>query len=204
MDRSATPDVAKLSRGLRAIDSSTVRLVRLVDELLDLTRLRMGHPIELTLTPTDLVGLVRRTADEFQQMHPERTITIKADGDGLSGEWDAERIERVVANLLSNAVKYSDPDSEIGVSASAESRDGRRWAVLAVSNSGVGIPASEVDRVFDTYYRGTNVSRSISGTGVGLAGARHIVEQHGGAINVESVPGERTTFTVRLPITAST
>jgi signal transduction histidine kinase len=82
-------------------------------------------------------------------------------------------------------------------------RDGRPWAVLAVSNRGVGIPPAEVDRVFDTYYRGTNVSGSIGGTGVGLAGARHIVEQHGGQIGVHSVEGETTTFTVRLPAKAS-
>ena len=113
------------------------------------------------------------------------------------------RIERVVANLLSNAVKYSAPDSEISLAASAEVRDLRPWVVLAVSNQGIGIPAKEVDRVFETYYRGSNVLGSIGGTGVGLAGARDIVEQHGGEIDVTSVEGGTTTFTVRLPATVS-
>jgi signal transduction histidine kinase len=69
-----------------------------------------------------------------------------------------------------------------------------------VSDNGVGIPPTELDRVFEPYYRGSNVAGSIGGTGVGLAGTRHIVEQHGGEISVESVIGESTTFTVRLPL----
>jgi PAS domain S-box-containing protein len=203
LDRPGSSKREQLVKGLQSIDTSTVSLVRLLDELLDLTRLRMGHPIELNVAPTDLGELVQRTADECQEMHPEATITMSTNGDRILGEWDAARIGRVVANLLSNAVKYSAPDSEIGVSTSSEVRDGRPWAVLAVSNRGVGIPPAEVDRVFDTYYRGTNVSGSIGGTGVGLAGARHIVEQHGGQIGVRSVEGETTTFTVRLPAKVS-
>jgi signal transduction histidine kinase len=97
-------------------------------------------------------------------------------------------------------VKYSDTDTEIAITTGSDVREGRGWARLAVTNRGVGIPAHELDRVFDTYFRGTNVLGSISGTGVGLAGARHIVEQHGGKIGVESVEGETTTFTVRLPL----
>jgi signal transduction histidine kinase len=96
-------------------------------------------------------------------------------------------------------VKYSARDGEINLSAWAEEADGRPWAVLAVSNQGIGIPAKELHRVFETYYRGSNVSSSVGGTGVGLAGARDIVEQHGGRIDVQSVEDETTTFTVRLP-----
>jgi signal transduction histidine kinase len=117
----------------------------------------------------------------------------------LVGNWDEARIERVVANLLSNAVKYSSPGTDIDVDISRELRNGKAWAVLAVSNEGVGIPEHEQDRVFEAYYRATNVAGSIGGTGVGLAGARHIVEQHGGQITVDSVVNGTTTFTVRLP-----
>ena len=196
-------DMGKLATGLAAIDTSTMRLVRLVDELLDLTRVRMGHPIDLNRSPTDLGELVRRTADEYRKMQPEREIVVEVDGDGFLGDWDATRIERVLDNLLSNAVKYSAPDSAIRLAASGDDGQDGRWAVLAVSNSGQGIPAAEVDRIFDTYYRASNVSGSVGGTGVGLAGARHIVEQHGGTIGVESVEGGATTFTIRLPMTAS-
>ena len=200
MDRSEPPDLEQLTRGLRAIDSSTRRLVGLVDELLDVTLLRMGHSIDLNVAETNLADIVRRTVDEYQQAHPDRAIDVRMEAPDLLGMWDATRIERVVANLLSNAVKYGTADSQIRVAASTDGGDDRTWAVLAVSNQGPGIPAAEVDRVFDTYYRASNVSDSISGTGVGLAGVRHIVEQHGGAVGVESVEGETTTFTVRLPM----
>jgi signal transduction histidine kinase len=146
---------------------------------------------------------VRRTADEYRQMQPERDIVVGVDGDSLIGDWDATRLERVLDNLLSNAVKYSTPDSEVRVAATKDDGAGGPWAVLAVSNTGQGIPVAEVDRIFDTYYRATNVAGSIGGTGVGLAGARHIVEQHGGTIGVESVEGGTTTFTIRLPMIAS-
>jgi signal transduction histidine kinase len=203
LSRDEVVDVEKVDSGLQAIDRSTGSLVRLVDELLDLTSLRMGHPMELKVGATDLEELVRRTIAEYDEMHPGRTITVHADGQPLVGEWDAVRIGRVVSNLLSNAFKYSTPDSEITVTTGSETRDGRRWAVLSVSNRGVGIPERELDRVFETYFRGTNVPGAVGGTGVGLAGARHIVQQHGGEIGVESVEGETTTFTVRLPVRSS-
>jgi signal transduction histidine kinase len=136
-------------------------------------------------------------------MQPEREIVMDVDGEDLVGEWDATRIERVLDNLLSNAVKYSSPDSAIDVVASDEAGQDGRWAVLSVSNTGHGIPAGELDRIFDTYYRATNVAGTVGGTGVGLAGARHIVEQHGGTITVDSVEGGTTTFTVRLPLSDS-
>jgi len=201
LDRSGSPDFEKLAKGLRAIDTSTVRLVRMVDELLDLTRLRMGDPIDLNVAPTDLGEIMRRTADEFQQAHLDRSFAVNLDADGIVGHWDRTRIERVIANLLSNAVKYGDPDSEIELTASPEMRDGRPWVSFAVSNRGVGIPPAEHDRVFDTYFRGSNIPHTVGGTGVGLAGARQIVEQHGGTISVDSVEGETTTFTVSLPVT---
>jgi PAS domain S-box-containing protein len=194
------PDATEVASGLQTIDDSTVHLVRLIDELLDLMRLRMGHPVELDLAPTDLIEIARRLADEYQKMSPDHPIRVEADGDSLVGTWDKARLERVVSNLLSNAVKYGVHGGEIHISLAREEDDGQEWAVLAVRNHGLGIPAGELDRVFDVYYRGTNVSETISGTGVGLAGARHIVEQHGGSIGAESVPGETTTFTVRLPL----
>jgi PAS domain S-box-containing protein len=195
------PDPTEVASGLQTIDDSTVHLVRLIDELLDLMRLRMGHPVELDLAPTDLIEIAKRLAGEYQKMSPDHPIRVDTDVDALVGNWDKARLERVVSNLLSNAVKYGAHGGEIGISVTQERQDGRDWAVLAVRNHGLGIPAAELDRVFDVYYRGTNVSETISGTGVGLAGARHIVEQHGGAIGADSVPGETTTFTVRLPLT---
>jgi signal transduction histidine kinase len=190
----------QIAEGLETIDESTAQLVRLVDELLDLTRLRMGQPVQLDLGPTDMIRVARRLGDEYQKMSPRHVIRVESNLARLLGDWDGARIERVVANLISNAVRYSPRGGEITVNATCEQRNGQEWAVLDVSDNGVGIPPEELDRVFEPYYRGSNVAGSIGGTGVGLAGTRHIVEQHGGEISVESTMGESTTFTVRLPL----
>jgi PAS domain S-box-containing protein len=193
-------EVEQIAEGLEAIDDSTAQLVRLIDELLDLTRMRMGQPVELDVGPADVVEIARRLATEYQKMSPRHVISVETDLRRLVGDWDGARIERVVANLVSNAIKYSPRGGDITILASREDREGEDWAVLAVRDHGMGIPASELGRIFEPYYRGSNVSRSISGTGVGLVGTRHIVEQHHGEIAVESVVGEVTTFTVRLPV----
>ena len=192
--------LAEFEDGLQSIDESTVQLVRLVDELLDVTRLRMGQPVELDLGPTDIVKIARRLSDEYQKMSPRHVIEMETGVNRLVGEWDEARIERVMANLLSNAVKYSPMGGRIVVRTSSEERDGEEWAVLSVQDEGMGIPPDELSRVFDPYFRGSNAVGKTSGTGVGLAGTRHIVGQHGGTIAVESAIGKMTIFTVSLPL----
>ncbi len=197
--RGQPAETDSLADGLQAIDESTGQLVRLVDELLDVTRWRMGHPVDLDLGPTDLVKIARRLATEYQNMSPRHTIHVDPAEPRLVGDWDEARIERVVANLLSNAVKYSPHGGAITMRAWREQHDGGEWAVLTVEDHGMGIPAAELSRVFEPYYRGSNVAKTTNGTGVGLAGTRHIVEQHGGEISAESIVGQSTAFTVRLP-----
>ncbi len=198
--RTEGPNIPEVATGLQTIDESTVRLARLIDELLDLMRMRMGHAVDFDLEPTDLIEVARRLAAEYDGTHPTQPIRIETHLDSLTGNWDRARLERVVSNLLSNAMKYGDQGREITLIATSEGREARQWAVLAVRNHGPGIPPAELDRIFEAYYRGSNVGATISGAGVGLTGARHIVEQHGGSIGVESVPGAVTTFTVRLPM----
>jgi signal transduction histidine kinase len=100
-----------------------------------------------------------------------------------------------VANLLANAIKYSPSGGDVLISVDVEDR----WAVLAVRDDGMGIPASDLPHVFERFHRGSNVAR-LSGTGLGLAGAKDIVEQHGGTISVMSTEGRGTTVVVRLPL----
>lgn len=190
---------ADLSDGLEVIDESTAQLVRLVDELLDLTRLRMGHELELDVGPADFVKIVQRVATQYQKISPRHEITVTTDRGRVLGDWDEARIERIVANLVSNAVKYSPRGGVITIDVSEEERDNQEWAVLVVRDNGIGIPPAELERVFEPYYRASNTAGTVSGSGIGLAGTRHIVEQHGGAITVESKAGD-TTFTVRLPL----
>ncbi|HEX7189824.1 MAG TPA: ATP-binding protein, partial [Actinomycetes bacterium] len=114
---------------------------------------------------------------------------------GIVGEWDATRIERVVRNLLDNALKYSPGGGRVGVAVRAENG----WAVVAVTDQGVGIPEEELPMLFEKFHRGSN-TRDLRGTGLGLAGSQAVVRQLGGTIDVDSRLGEGSTFTVRLPL----
>ena len=114
----------------------------------------------------------------------------------LVGNFDAPRLERVVDNLLGNAIKYSPGGGCITLSANQQ--DG--WATVVVRDQGIGIPEDDLPHVFEPFRRGANVVGRISGTGIGLASARRIVERHGGTLSVDSQPGEGSAFMIRLPL----
>lgn len=122
----------------------------------------------------------------------------------LVGDWDRVRLERLVDNLLSNAIKYSPHGGDVVVTIRQARCHGGDWAVLAVRDQGIGIPAAEFGRIFERFHRGTNVAGRITGTGIGLASARQVAAEHGGSIAVESREGGGSTFTVRLPLSAET
>jgi signal transduction histidine kinase len=108
-----------------------------------------------------------------------------------------EHLERMVANLISNAIRYTPENGSVKVKLSVEDSS----IVLTVADSGIGIPESDLPRIFNEFYRAGNARRmTTSGTGLGLAITRFIVEKHGGDIQVNSVEGEGTIFTVKLPV----
>ncbi len=178
-----------------------MRMAKMLDELLDASQLRAGRPLDLDLRELDLVRLARDAAEELQRLAPEHSIEVSSGLSCLLGRWDALRLERVLANLLSNAVKYSPAGGVIRVTLEGKQCEGAAWAVLQVSDQGIGVAAEDHAKIFDWFGRGANArERAIAGTGIGLAGARAIVEQHGGSIVVESALEHGSTFTVKLPI----
>jgi signal transduction histidine kinase len=191
----------RLAKGLASIDASAMQLSAQIDELLDLTRVQMGRPIELDRRPTDLVDLAQGVIAEQQRTTERHQLRFTSAIPALVGEWDAVRLVRVLDNLLANAVKYSPGGGAIEVSLARENDGGAAWAVLAVRDHGLGIPAADQPRIFERFRRARNVVGRIGGTGIGLASARHLVEQHGGTITVVSQEGVGSTFTVRLPLT---
>ena len=154
------------------------------------------------MTDHPFVGAIRgHHGIERGGAHRPIRIPQEADEDGpIVGSLDAARLERVVLNLLTNAVKYSPAGGDVEVTLRAERRSDGNWAELTVRDSGIGIPAEDLPRVFERFYRASNVGEHLRGSGLGLAGARQIVEQHGGEIGVRSEPGAGTTFIVRLPL----
>lgn len=195
-----TEDPTMLEGGLAGIEAAANRMAALIDEMMDAAHLAAGRDLELRPALVDLVALVDEAAAEARAGYPGRAIRVETVIPALSGAWDGARLARVLANLLSNALKYSPAGSPVAVRIDREEGDdGRAWAVLAVRDEGVGIPATDLPRLFQRFHRGANVAGRTTGTGIGLAGVRRIVEQHGGAIRVESAEGRGSTFTVLLP-----
>jgi len=191
-----TPDNKPLLDALALIDNSAGRMARQLDDLVDASRLQAGRPIELRREPTDLVALAREVAREHQEMTERHVVQVDANQPELVGQWDAARIERVLSNLLNNAIKYSPRGGAVRVR--VERVDGT--AIMRIEDHGEGIPDDDLPHIFERFRRGGNVEHRIPGTGIGLAGARQIVELHGGTIVAESRVGEGSTFTVQLPL----
>jgi signal transduction histidine kinase/DNA-binding NarL/FixJ family response regulator len=188
----------EIARGLGDIDSTIGRALGLIDELLDVAALQAGRQLQLERREVDLSELARQIVAQHQARTRFHQLCLMIPEAPVIGEWDAGRLARVVDNLLGNAIKYSPGADTIRVNVAREGD----WAVLRVEDHGVGIPADELGRVFDRFYRGSNVPPDSRGSGIGLHGVRKIVEQHGGTLSVESRGGEGSTFTVRLPVQA--
>jgi signal transduction histidine kinase len=186
----------RLASSIRTISGAAGRMTTLVDELLDVARLRMGGPLVLEYAPMDLVALAREQAAMQQSGTEHHRIVVAAELPELVGVWDRRRLERVVENLLSNAIKYSPSGGEITLTVRREAD----MAVLSVTDQGMGIPAADLPHVFERFRRAANVLGRIEGTGIGLSAAAQIVYQHGGNLDLQSREGEGTTVTVLLPL----
>lgn len=193
------PEVDWLAGGVTAIEASAGRMAAQVEELLDLARLQSGASISLDRQPVDLVKLVQELVHDQQQHASRHTFRLEIIGGELVSSCDSLRMKRVIGNLLDNAIKYSPRGGEIVVGISRDDSQGAPWAVVTVEDHGIGIAHADLASIFEQFTRGSNVG-TISGTGIGLNGARHIVTLHGGEIYVSSQEGSGSKFTIRLPL----
>jgi signal transduction histidine kinase len=192
------PDrIVEMTRQMKA---STNRMVAMLDELFDLARVRMGRPLELSRRPTDLVALTREIVAAQQQATALHRLRVDTQLGAVVGDWDPSRLARALLNLLDNAIKYSPDGGDIAVRISTTESADARAAVVEVIDGGIGIPQADLGRVFEHFFRGSNVVGQILGTGIGLGGVRDIVEQHGGVVTIESRQGTGTAVSVRLPL----
>ena len=197
---SSMPEDQRVVRNLEAAEREVDRASALLGEVLDVAHFRAGRPLEMHYAPVDLVALATAAIEELQARSPDHHLSLTSGTPALEGMWDGPRLDRVLRNLLENAVKFSPNGGEIHLSLDEEVlEDGSSWAVLRVEDSGVGIPPDDLDRIFERFQRGRNVS-GISGNGIGLTGVRQIVLQHGGTISAASQEGQGATFTIRLPM----
>lgn len=188
-------EVPEEQKALDRMRSSAQRMARMIDQLLDLTRTRLGGGIELTRQEVDLKKLTIDLVDELRTQSPGAVITIEADGD-LVGRWDADRLAQVISNLVSNALHHGDSSKPIRVTLEGHGAE----VVFRVHNEGPSIPVALQRVLFDPFRRGERQSNSskTAGVGLGLFISREIVETHGGSISVDSTTEEGTTFRFSL------
>ena len=190
-------EVTEKQRKLLTIMSEeSERLIRLVNSLLDLSRLEAGM-VPFHFSEGDLPPLIGRTLDELMPLAESRNITVVREiGEVPALPMDAERIRQVLRNLLGNALKFTPPGGSVRV-AVQRTDDGIR---LSVADTGPGIPRELLAGIFEKFRQAAPAqSRELQGSGVGLAIARHIVQAHGGRIWAESEAGRGSTFIVVLP-----
>jgi PAS domain S-box-containing protein len=193
---------------LGRVERQAQRLDRLVNELLDLTRVQQGR-LEYRWALGDLAGAVAEAVDGQRASHPERHIELTTPEEPLMVRLDADRIGQVVANFVSNALKYSRDERPvtIAVGAHADGTGAALEAMVQVRDEGPGIPPEYQEHLFERFYRvpGLEVqSGSGIGLGVGLYVAQAIVERHGGRIWVDSEPGHGSTFAFTVPLADGT
>lgn len=187
-------DEATLDSLLGDIAGESERLMRLVGNVLDLSRIRAGR-LRLETEPFLIEPLLRRVVEAMAPKLAGLTVTMQPGGTLPPVEGDPDRIEQVLRNLLENAGKYVPAGGHVMVQARTEPAA----IVVTVADDGPGIPANQIDRVFERFHRVDDVSSPTSGVGLGLYLSRHLVEAHGGHLWVDSLPGKGSAFSFSLP-----
>jgi two-component system OmpR family sensor kinase len=192
---------AEIGERAGKVRSAVLRMTQLIDNLLNSSRLIDGgvggeggggqyfHPAEM-----DMAALLQEVCQLHREMVPGAHIAERIAVAPMPMVGDAKLLFQVFSNVLSNAIKYSPDGGVIAVDAALAADE----VVVAIADHGIGIPATDLDRLFERYHRGSNVS-GIVGTGVGLYLVKMVVDMHGGAVTVESTEGDGARFTIRLP-----
>ena len=171
-------------------------LTKIVDELLDLSRIEAGQKMPLDIQFCNLAAIIGGVVVDFRTRFPGRTFLLRFPDHCQHNCWaDPLRLRQVIANLLDNAVKYSPSTGEIVAGCSGD-RDACR---IYVSDQGIGMSPEQKARIFDQFYRADTSDTAVGGLGLGLSLARKIIEGHGGRIEVESTVGKGSTLTIVLP-----
>jgi PAS domain S-box-containing protein len=186
----------KRQRMLQLAASNTDRLIRLINDILDIERMNSGG-ITFERSELSTIELVTQATEAIRPLADRAGITIEVDADDLHVFADGDRLTQTLTNLLDNAIKFSPPDSRIDVTVR---RDGRN-ALFAIRDRGRGIPPEMREKIFGRFQQVDNSdAREKGGSGLGLAICRSIVDQHGGRIWVESAPDAGSTFKFTIPL----
>nr|WP_051480377.1 ATP-binding protein [Cellulomonas sp. KRMCY2] len=195
----AADDPEAVRRFAGRIQTEATRLSRLVQEIIELSRLQVTDPLGMA-RPVDVDGVVAEAVDRARTSAVGKEITIEAGGAHGATVWgNHDLLVTAVRNLLDNAVAYSDAGTRVAVGVEVRGEAG--LVEIAVVDQGIGIPAHLQPRLFERFYRVDPArSRDTGGTGLGLSIVKHVAADHGGDVVVWSEPGRGSTFTIRLPL----
>lgn len=191
-------DETKREEFYRIIRSESERLTRLINNVLDFSRIEAGAK-RYNFQETEIVAVVRKALDTYRVEIRDRGFTIECalPSTPITALVDSDAVCEALLNLLDNAAKYSEENRQITVSIETSGS----WIRIPVSDRGVGIPREELKNIFDKFYRSrTQKTRETPGSGLGLTLVKHIAEAHGGRVEVESEVGQGSTFTLLIPM----
>jgi len=192
----AADDLSTARRFIERLGTEAARLSGLVSDLLDLSRVEAGAELQMASVP--LAPLLTEAADRARPVAEVKGIELNVVSPDMVIEADPSQLSMAVKNLVDNAVRYSEGGT---VHISSECRTG--CIAVTVTDEGIGIPSTEIPRIFERFYRVDKArSRATGGTGLGLAIVRHVAENHGGKVEVSSELGVGSTFTLLLPVDA--
>jgi PAS domain S-box-containing protein len=180
---------------LQRITAAAARMQRMLYDILDFTRARLGGTIPLARVQCDVAQLAREAIEEVEMVHPGRRVVVAVECSG-EGRWDPDRLRQVFDNLLTNALAYSPAGTPVQLAVDGQMPN---EVHVRVHNAGAPIPAALLPVLFQPLTRGTGTGRVERSVGLGLFIVRHIVEAHGGRVEVASSEPEGTTFSVHLP-----
>jgi PAS domain S-box-containing protein len=188
-------DTDTLRQGLTVIAEESDRLNKLIDNLLDASRLQ-ASAFKLELSHLQVDKLAEKVTEELRTQSSKHMLTLDFPPDFPAVEGDVERLRQVLTNLLSNAIKYSPRGGLIRTGGWADDD----WIYVYVADEGIGIPKLEQERIFERFYRAESpLTRRTEGAGLGLYLCKEVIEAHGGKIWVQSEPGKGAKFIFKLP-----
>jgi two-component system, OmpR family, sensor histidine kinase SenX3 len=194
----AKDDPAAIDKFSASLIRESQRLANLVQELMQLSRVQGANALENSIE-IDLASVIADAVERNQVLAEKRNVKLVSAAEaGTKVQGDYEMLTTAVRNLIENAIVYSEPGTQVGVGLKVSNG----VAEISVTDSGIGIPETEQERIFERFYRvDPSRSRETGGTGLGLAIVKHVVANHRGEVKIFSQPGVGSTFTIRIPIT---
>jgi len=185
-----------VERYLKYINEESLRLGKIINDFLDISRIESGREILLDKRICRVDNIINRSAEMFSEAHQSsHEFVFQSSSHNIEWNVDLDKMEQVFKNLYSNAIKYSPDGGRITTSV----RGVNGHTEVVIEDQGMGMSKDEVKNIFDKYYRGENTEKSVPGSGLGMTIVKYILEAHGGSVSVESEPDKGTKVIMCIP-----